>query len=259
MRAENRRLILAGLGLLLLGAGCGSGAAPTGAPAGAGGTGGGGAGGTQGSAGNAATGGSSSVASDGGGGADAGGSPDLAGGAGGATPVDSGVAVARTACEKVVAMVDRSCAADADCVAVSHQTDFMGQMRLLGIRATAMASFGDLEKTCQPTMKSGSLPATTADDGSLITGTARPVACQAGVCTTYALACAHPCAAGHICITCGAGATAQSVCSQDCTMSACTEPPRTQCLGGASLNGGDGEFCFDPMFNAGFMSSSCHR
>jgi hypothetical protein len=42
-------------------------------------------------------------------------------------------------------------------------------------------------------------------------------------------------------------------------MGSCTEPPRTSCLGGASLNGGEGEFCFDPVFAAGFMSTSCHR
>jgi hypothetical protein len=156
-------------------------------------------------------------------------------------------------------MVDRSCAAATDCIAVSHQTDVMGQMRLLGIRASAMARFTELEKMCQPTMKGFSLPATTADDGSLITGTTGPVACQGAVCTTFAMACGQPCAPGHICITCGAGATGMSVCSQDCTMGPCTEPPRTQCLGGASTNGGEGEFCFDPKFNAGFMSSSCHR
>ena len=50
-----------------------------------------------------------------------------------------------------------------------------------------------------------------------------------------------------------------SVCSQLCSMSSCTEAPRTSCLGGASLNGGEGDFCFDPAFAGGFMSTSCHR
>ncbi|HVR64083.1 MAG TPA: hypothetical protein VMU50_19425 [Polyangia bacterium] len=248
---------------MLLAAGCGGGSGAAGAPSG-GGSGGGGAGaGAQGTGGAASGGGGNSGVGPGAGGADAGGSADMAGGAGGASGAAAADAnasdVPRTACEQVVAMVDRSCAADTDCIAVSHQTDFMGQTRLLGIRATAMARFTDLEKTCQPTMKSFSLPATTADDGSLITGMARSVACQGAVCTTYALPCGHPCAPGHICITCGTGAAVQSVCSQDCNMGPCTEPPRTQCLGGASLNGGEGQFCFDPMFNGGFMSSSCHR
>lgn len=167
-----------------------------------------------------------------------------------------------TACEKVVATVDRHCAAAADCVAVQHQTDFMGQIRLLGIRSSEMMHFTDLEKGCQPTKKTFDLPATTADDGSLVDNTANStnaVTCQASVCRTFSPACKQLCTDNHICITCGSGGAAVSVCSQDCTMNACSEMPRTSCLGGASVNGGPGQFCFDPKFSAGFMSSSCHR
>jgi len=163
-----------------------------------------------------------------------------------------------SACEQALA-VDRSCMADTDCVAVNHQTDYMGQVRLLGIRSSEMAHFATLEKLCHAMLPSFNLPAITADDGSLVDGSARAVTCQAGICTTFSPACGHACPCGHVCITCGNGVTATSVCSQLCSMGACTEAPRTSCLGGASLNGGEGEFCFDPVFAGGFMSTSCHR
>ncbi|HVR04049.1 MAG TPA: hypothetical protein VMT47_18075 [Polyangia bacterium] len=202
----------------------------------------------------------------------AGGSTTGAGGSGGTIP--SGVAgsagsspdagrtdgggqvdAAGTACEKAAAGVDKTCTAVTDCIVVTHQTDYMGQTMLLGIRSSEMAHFATLEAACHATKNNFKTPAVTADDGSLVAATAKTVACQAGLCTTYSAACMQPCAAGHVCITCGA----TSVCSQLCVASACTEAPRTSCLGGTSTDGGEGDFCFDPKFASGFMSSSCHR
>jgi hypothetical protein len=179
----------------------------------------------------------------------AGGSPDA-----GRTDGGGQVDAAGTACEKAAA-VDRSCTAVTDCVVVTHQTDYMGQTMLLGIRSSEMAHFAALETACHATKNNFKTPAVAADDGSLVDAMAKTVACQAGLCTTYSAACTQPCAAGHVCITCGA----TSVCSQLCGMSSCTEAPRTSCLGGTSTNGGEGDFCFDPKFASGFMSSSCHR
>lgn len=161
------------------------------------------------------------------------------------------------ACQQATA-VDRTCMTSTDCVAVNHQTDYIGQARLLGIRSSETVHFADLEKSCKPTLQSFNLPAITADDGSLVDASSRAVACQAGLCTTFSPVCGHPCPCGHVCITCGAAANA-SVCSQLCSMGPCTETPRTSCLGGTSLNGGEGDFCFDPVFAGGFMSTSCHR
>ena len=201
-------------------------------------------------------------------GADSGGtaSPGVMGGAmgsdGGSAVVvgsnDGGTDAGGTACERAAA-VDRTCMADADCISVTHQTDYIGQVRLLGIRSSEMAHFAALEMSCHATMKTFSLPAVIADDGSLVGAATRAVSCAAGLCTTFSPACGHPCSSGHICITCGTGATVSSVCSQDCSMGSCTEAPRTSCLGGTDVNGGEGEFCFDPVFAAGFMSTSCHR
>ena len=245
------------------GIGSGSAAAASGnvVATGAGGTGGMGSSGAAsgssqatGSAGTSATamiGGSGGTKGDGGGGM-------VSGGDAGSCSADSTDA-GGGACQQVATAVDRSCTASTDCLAVSHQTDYMGQIRLLGIRSSEMAHFTQLEKSCHATMQSFSLPGTTADDGSLVDAMARAVTCQAGICMTFSPACGQPCACGHVCITCGSGASAKSVCSQLCAMGSCTEPPRTSCLGGASLNGGEGEFCFDPVFAGGFMSSSCHR
>jgi len=185
-------------------------------------------------------------------GSEAGGSGDASGSA------DGGSSVVMISCGQGAAL-DRTCMVDSDCVAVKHQTDAIGQYRLLGIRASEMARFTQLEASCHATTQGFNPPATTADDGSLVDSTSQAVACQMGACTTFSKLCGSPCAAGHVCITCGSGATMVSTCNQDCSMGACTEAPRTSCLGGTSTNGGEGEFCFDPKYNDGFMSSSCHR
>ena len=177
---------------------------------------------------------------------------------GGARSDGGSIDAGGSACQQAAA-VDRTCTAVTDCIVVNHQTDYIGQLRLLGIRSSEMAHFAGLETACHATIKTFHLPATTADDGSLVDASSKAVACQAGVCTTYSMACGQPCSSDHVCITCGTGANAKSFCSQVCSMSACTEAPRTSCLGGTSVNGGEGEFCFDPMFASGFMSSSCHR
>ena len=195
-------------------------------------------------------------------GSDGAASPGVTGSDGGSTVVvgsnDGSIDAGGTACQRAAA-VDRTCMADTDCVSVTHQTDYIGQVRLLGIRSSEMARFAALQMSCHPTMKTFSLPATIADDGSLVGAATRAVSCAAGLCTTFSPACGHPCSSGHICITCGTGANLSSVCTQDCTMGSCTEAPRTSCLGGTDVNGGEGEFCFDPLFAAGFMSTSCHR
>ena len=112
-------------------------------------------------------------------------SSDVAGTDGGSTDA------AETACQKAAA-VDRTCAADTDCVAVNHQTDDIGQARLLGIRSSEMAQFTELEMSCHATLQTIDLPATTADDGSLVDGMAQAVTCQAGLCTTYSQPAASP-------------------------------------------------------------------
>jgi hypothetical protein len=188
--------------------------------------------------------------------ADAGGSGGTA--SSGGARNDGGSIDAGSACQQAAA-VDRTCTAITDCVVVKHQTDYIGQVSVLGIRSSEMARFAELEKSCKATMTTFHLPATTADDGSLVDASSKAVACESGFCTTFSPACAQPCSSNHVCITCGTGANAKSVCSQVCSMAACTEAPRTSCLGGTSVNGGEGEFCFDPIFTAGFMSSSCHR
>jgi hypothetical protein len=190
-----------------------------------------GAGGGQGGAGGAA---GSGHAGAGGGAAGAGGATD------GGTK-DAGA----NACAQPTT-VDRSCTVDADCVAVTHQTNCCGSAIWIGISASEKQRYDALEAACDRTYPgcgcASGAPVT--DDGSVVAFgvTGAGVSCQAGTCKTFSKACGHPCDTGRGCVTCmSPDAGAKSVCSLRCMGdTTCTEAPFTKCE--VSFAGG---FCID--------------
>ena len=140
-----------------------------------------------------------------------------------------------SACQQVEAL-DRSCATDADCVAVVHTTSCCGAAVWLGLRSTEAQAFATLERTCDasyPACGCAAGPPTT-DDGSIVMrGGAASASCQAGTCKTFATACGRPCEAGRSCLTCGAQDAGISVCSLRCTADTnCTEAAYPRCQSG---------------------------
>jgi hypothetical protein len=144
--------------------------------------------------------------------------------------------------------LDRSCAVDADCMAVMHTINCCGTGVWMGIRTTDTQRFASLEAACDsgyPPCGCGTSPPTT-DDGSTVAfgNSGASVACQGGQCRTFSKACGQPCGDGRSCVTCmspNAGAT--SVCALRCTnQTVCTEGGRTNCEFGLSNRG----ICVDP-------------
>jgi hypothetical protein len=136
--------------------------------------------------------------------------------------------------------LDRSCATDADCVAVMHVTSCCGGIVWIGIRSSQQQQFAALEALCQ-----ASYPACgcfdgrdSADDGSRIGANASAAAtCLAGTCATYSPACGHFCTAGSACQTCTDLATGAmtSTCASPCTSdAACTSASAPRCNRGLS-------------------------
>jgi hypothetical protein len=221
-------------------AGGGGGQSGTAGAAGSGGaTGGGGNGGGAGGSGAVGTG----HAGAGGGTAGAGGGRA---GAGGGT----GGAAGSAACPQVP-MLDRSCAVDGDCLAVTHTTNCCGSAIWLGIRSSEKTKYGTLESACDasyPGCGCAAGPPTT-DDGSVVPfGGMAGVSCQAGMCKTFSKACGRACDTGRSCSTCMApDAGATSACSLHCMKDTdCTEPKRTKCQ--VSFAGG---VCVDPTMACG--------
>jgi hypothetical protein len=130
--------------------------------------------------------------------------------------------------------IDRSCAVDGDCVAVTHTTNCCGTAIWIGIRASEKSRYDALESACDasyPRCGCAEGPPVT-DDGSILPfGKMAGVACVAGTCKTFAQACGHACDTGHACATCMApDAGATSACSPQCTKDTdCTDPARSKC------------------------------
>ena len=159
-----------------------------------------------------------------------GGASRAAGGGAGGGFAGSGGA---SACAQV-GTVDRTCAADGDCLAVTHTTNCCGTAIWIGIRASEKDRYAALEGACDrsyPACGCAEGPPVT-DDGSVIAfGGMAGVSCQAGTCRTFSKACGKACDATHACVTCMApDAGAMSSCSLKCMKDTdCTEPGRTKC------------------------------
>ncbi|MBX7099705.1 MAG: hypothetical protein K1X89_18455 [Myxococcaceae bacterium] len=84
-------------------------------------------------------------------------------------------------------LFDRSCLADADCAAVTHETDCCGTVQISGISRHAVQSFQSLESDCatkQARCACATSPSQT-DDGSVLTpGRQVALSCVHGQCFT---------------------------------------------------------------------------
>jgi hypothetical protein len=167
------------------------------------------------------------------------GRPDGGGGASGGGEAGGG------ACDAVRAL-DRSCATAADCVAANHTTNCCGQVQAIGLSASELPRFQSLEARCDATYPACGCAAQQpyADDGSRLRfDDVAGVACLGGVCTTFALDCRAPCAAGKTCFSCANNATVFAACTTACATSAeCTDPALPLCQSGSSGNTA-GMFC----------------
>jgi hypothetical protein len=237
---------------MLLALGCGSVTAL--GDAGQTGTGGGaaGAGGGHAGAGGGTAGAGGGHAGAGGGSAGAGGGTAGAGGGHAGAGGGSAGAGGASACAQVTTL-DRSCSADADCLAVTHTTNCCGSAIWIGIRSTEKSRYDTLETACDksyPGCGCAAGPPVT-DDGSIVQfGGMAGVACQAGTCKTFSKACGHACDTGRSCSTCMApDAGATSTCSLQCMKDAdCTDPKRTRCQ--FSFTTG---VCVDPTMACGLF------
>src|SRR5262249_11046474 len=111
-----------------------------------------------------------------------------------ASGTGGGAGGGKTDCERVE-MLDRSCTATPDCIAVLHTTDCCGSASWIGIRSTDKARFTGLESVCDasyPGCGCASGAPTTDDGSSLGFGTTAGVICAAGVCSTFSPACGGP-------------------------------------------------------------------
>jgi hypothetical protein len=143
------------------------------------------------------------------------------------------------ACQAALAL-DRSCATDSDCVAVSHTSNCCGQEQIIGLRATEQARFAMLEAQCDPTYPACGCAAQQpfVDDGSQVRfqGTAG-VACLQGKCTTFVPECGHPCATGTICFSCTSQGTLYAACTTTCSNDTdCHDPNLPTCQSGQTGN-----------------------
>jgi hypothetical protein len=155
-----------------------------------------------------------------------------------------------SACAQVPTL-DRSCAVDGDCLAVTHTTNCCGSANWIGIRSSEKARYDTLETACDksyPGCGCAAGPPTT-DDGSVVPfGGMAGVSCQGGTCKTFSKACGQACGTGRSCSTCMApDAGAASACSLHCMKDTdCTEPKRTKCLFSFATG-----ICVDPTMACG--------
>ena len=175
-----------------------------------------------------------------------GGSGGHGGGSGGVGgTVGSGGAGGASPCQAVLAL-DRSCTTASDCFVGEHQTNCCGQRQFIGVRTSAQAQFGTLEAKCEATYPACGCAEgqPTTDDGSKIQFSATPgVACLQGTCTTYAVECGQPCAAGTTCFSCSNHALLFAACTTTCAGSAdCKDSTLPLCQFGSSGNTA-GMFC----------------
>jgi hypothetical protein len=153
-----------------------------------------------------------------------------------------GTSDAGSACQ-MIATLDRSCTAEADCVAVRHVSNCCGQQTFIGIRASESARFQSLEATCDstyPVCRCGVGPPT-ADDGSALAfaGAQPGVTCLRGRCTTFASACGHVCESGTSCFTCSDHVRDYAACSSRCNSATeCKDPTLSTCQDSPT-----GKFC----------------
>jgi hypothetical protein len=166
-------------------------------------------------------------------------------GTGGHGTGGTGGAVGFTPCQDVLAL-DRSCAVDADCIAVPHAVDCWPKTRFLGLRSSEQARFNILEVQCDRTFGIGTCPQEQAvtDDGSRLSPADRPgLTCLRGICTTYVTNCGGPCPSGTTCFSCVDRASQFAACTTTCTGSLdCVGPTLPLCQYGASGNT-SGMFC----------------
>ena len=122
-------------------------------------------------------------------------------------------------------MLDHSCTADADCVAVKHVASCCGTVRVIGLRASEQARFQQLEPQCDasyPACGCATGPTTTDDGSTIRSDQAAGVTCRQGICTTFVPACGQPCASGTTCFSClnhlsvFAGCTTTCASNTDC-------------------------------------------
>jgi len=160
------------------------------------------------------------------------GGPD--GGSGG-----SGGAGGSGACQAALEL-DRSCATDSDCIAVSHTSNCCGQEQIIGLRATEQARFTTLEAQCDQTYPACGCAAQQpfVDDGSHVRfQDTAGVTCLQGKCTTFVPQCGQPCATGTTCFSCTSQGAVYASCTTTCTTSAdCHDPNLPACQSGSTGN-----------------------
>jgi len=158
-----------------------------------------GASGTTGSGGSAGAGGRGGTGT--GGAAGTGGMAGGAGGTGGTSP-----------CAQLLAL-DRTCAVDADCVAVEFEASCCGNLQWTGVPVAAAQTATALAAQCfnaWPLCGCADISIRT-DDRSMVGTTLGStfslvgVTCQAGKCMTFAQLCGHPCANNTFCMNCNDG------------------------------------------------------
>jgi hypothetical protein len=168
------------------------------------------------------------------------------GGRGGVTTGGSGgVGGAGPAACLAAEMLSRSCTTDADCVAVHHWVDCCGSSRVMGLRATELARFRELETQCAASYPGCECRprAPMTDDGSMVRPAANvAIGCLGTVCTTFHPACGRPCTDGRICVSCASGPTTWAECTTSCDRAACTDIRLPLCR--AASNGDtNGMYC----------------
>jgi hypothetical protein len=154
-----------------------------------------------------------------------------------ARPIDGG-----SACQ-MLTTIDKSCTTDGDCLAVRHISNCCGQLMFLGIRASELARYNELENACDlsyPLCGCAAGPPITQDGSNLEPGNQKPsVMCLRGTCMAFAPACGHPCEGGTSCVTCTDHLTIYASCSNRCSIQTdcgpnltCTDTPSGRyCIG----------------------------